>query len=313
VACGGSSSTDESSASSSASGAKLEEITTVVAPVFNDAAYLAQERGFFRDEGLDVTLKVGGEPSAQIPLLLRNDAQIAISGDVTVVTAVAKGLPIKLVLGVLQLRPGDENGGVVVRKDSGIRSMKDLTGKTVAVTSLHATTDLLIRHGIDQEGGSSARTKFVVIPNQGMIAALTKGTVDAAYLLQPFYQQAAPPTFEPLKNPAVEDGSPLLGSPAMSFVAANSYIAQHGEVVKKFQRAMLRAYKLGEEDPELLRQQLAKRSKLSPEALKATTFDYNGAIDRDALAATTADMLKYGFLDKAPSVQDLVWDEAPAS
>lgn len=311
VGCGGSDGDDAATAGTTGGGSGTEAITVLVAPVYNEPVYLAKERGLFEEEGLDVTVKVGSTADAQIPQLLRNDAQIGVSSGISVTNAVTKNLGIKLVAGIRNLDPAQSNTGVRTLAGSGIETMKDLTGKTVAIDGLRNTTELFVRHGIDEEGGDSSQTEFVTMPTASMTAALEKGTVDAAYLLSPFYEAAPEATFAKIDNPAIEEGSPLVGLPNIAFAAADSYIADKPEVLESFRTAMERAYAFGMKHPDALREQLAKHSKLDAEALKKTDFDYEATIHRGALDAMTEDMVRYGFVEEAPSAEELVWSGAP--
>jgi NitT/TauT family transport system substrate-binding protein len=146
--------------------------------------FIAQQKGWFKEAGLDLSL-MDFQAAAQVPLAV-------VSGDadfgVTAFTAgffnlAAKG-GLKVIAAQSAERPGYQLNVIAVTNaawDAGVRSVKDLAGKRVAVTtvgsSVHYSLEIVARkHGVD------TKTLTIValqsIPN--MVAAFKGGQVDAA-------------------------------------------------------------------------------------------------------------------------------------
>jgi putative hydroxymethylpyrimidine transport system substrate-binding protein len=135
--------------------------------------YAAIDEGFFADEGVEVTTEVPSDPAASLKRLAAGRAQFAISYEPEVILARAGGVPV-LAVGALVTRPLNS---VIVRTDRGIRTAKDLEGKTVGaagVPSDRALLDAVVRSG----GGDPAK---VTMRNVGynLSPALAAGRVDA--------------------------------------------------------------------------------------------------------------------------------------
>ena len=148
--------------------------------------FIAQEKGWFKEAGVDLTIK-DFTAAAQVPLAI-------VSGDAdfgtTAFTAgfynlAAKG-GLKVIAAQSAERPGFQLNVIAVTKqswDAGVRSIKDLAGKRVAMTtagsSMHYSIEILAR-----KFGVDAKT-IIMVPLQSlpnMAAAFKGGQVDAASL-----------------------------------------------------------------------------------------------------------------------------------
>ena len=89
--------------------------------------YQAQARGFFRDEGLDVTLIPGGPGAFVMPSVATGKADIGQADSTNALLQQAEGLPVIQFAAVFQ----DDPSGILVHADSPVRTFADLQGKTI--------------------------------------------------------------------------------------------------------------------------------------------------------------------------------------
>lgn len=89
--------------------------------------YQAQARGFFRDEGLDVTLIPGGPGAQVMPSVATGKADVGQAGQIETLLQQAEGLPFVQFAAVFQ----DDPAGILVHADSSVRKFEDLQGKTI--------------------------------------------------------------------------------------------------------------------------------------------------------------------------------------
>jgi NitT/TauT family transport system substrate-binding protein len=89
--------------------------------------YQAQARGFFRDEGLDVTLVPGGPNAFVMPMVATGKADIGQADSTNTLTQQAQGLPVVQFAAVFQ----DDPSGILVNADSTVHRFEDLQGKTI--------------------------------------------------------------------------------------------------------------------------------------------------------------------------------------
>ncbi len=89
--------------------------------------YQAAARGYFRDEGLDVTIIPGGPGAHVMPSVATGKAHIGQAGDIETLQKQAEGLPVVQFAAVFQ----DDPAGILVHADSAVKKFEDLDGKTV--------------------------------------------------------------------------------------------------------------------------------------------------------------------------------------
>jgi NitT/TauT family transport system substrate-binding protein len=89
--------------------------------------YQALARGFFREEGLDVTLLPGGPGAQVMPSVATGKVDIAQADSTTTLLQQAEGLPFVQFVAVFQ----DDPSGILVHADSPVRTFADLNGQTI--------------------------------------------------------------------------------------------------------------------------------------------------------------------------------------
>lgn len=89
--------------------------------------YQAQAKGYFRAEGLEVTLIPGGPGAQVMPMVATGRADLAQADSTGSLVQQAEGLPIVQVAAVFQ----DDPSGILVHADSPVRKFEDLQGKTI--------------------------------------------------------------------------------------------------------------------------------------------------------------------------------------
>ena len=136
--------------------------------------YAARRQGFYRDAGIDLTVRQPGE-STDAPKLLeagRTDFAILDIHDLGI--ARERGLHLVGVMPIVQ-RP---LAAVIARGDGPVRRPRDLQGHTVGVTGL-PSDEAVVDSEVSADGGDPAKVKRVTIGFDA-VSALAAGKVDAA-------------------------------------------------------------------------------------------------------------------------------------
>jgi NitT/TauT family transport system substrate-binding protein len=92
---------------------------------------LAQDKGFYREAGLDVAINSGKGSGTTAQLVASKATQFGFSDGYAVANGIAKGMAIKTVGSVFRKNPA----ALIVLADSGITEPKQLEGKTIAMTA----------------------------------------------------------------------------------------------------------------------------------------------------------------------------------
>src|SRR4051794_9919224 len=135
--------------------AKIKIATTP--SISNGGRYIADERGYFREEGLELE-DVASDTSAQmLPSLAAGQIEIGAGGVAAgLFNAIAQGIPVRIVLDQWTAYPGNGAGGMILRKDladSGrVRDFADLRGLNVAITLKGQATQYGLAMGLAKAG-----------------------------------------------------------------------------------------------------------------------------------------------------------------
>ncbi len=146
--------------------------------------WLAQQQGFFKAHGLDVNIQVIESPGERLNALAAGALDGAASTVDTFVRVAAKGIPVVQVMGIDESVGGD---GIVAKKE--IQSIKDLKGKTVAV-SIGSTSHWFLANVLDQNGMSLDDVKVQDMTAGDAGAAFVAGRVDVAVTWEPWLSRA---------------------------------------------------------------------------------------------------------------------------
>jgi putative hydroxymethylpyrimidine transport system substrate-binding protein len=94
--------------------------------------YMAQEEGFFREAGLDVTIDSPSDPSAPLKDVAAGRAELAISYEPEVVLAHEKGLDVVAVAALVN----QPLTSLIWLRKSGVKGVADLKGKTISYAGI---------------------------------------------------------------------------------------------------------------------------------------------------------------------------------
>jgi NitT/TauT family transport system substrate-binding protein len=263
TACGSSGTSDEPQTSGGVTAVKVGVIPIVdVAPI-----YLGEKKGFYREQGIDLTLRTAQGGAVIVPGVISGEFQFGFSNTTTLMVAQSNGVPVKGVSngGATTGKDGADYSGVTVKKDSPIHSAKELEGRTVAVNTLKNIGDTSVRESVRKAGGDPSKVKFVEMALDQMPAALDGGRIDAAWAVEPTLATIKAQGGRVIASNYV-DVSPDL-TVALYF-SSTPYIQQHPDVVKKFQQATARSLEYANSHPDEVRDILTVYTKIPAATLK---------------------------------------------
>jgi ABC-type nitrate/sulfonate/bicarbonate transport system substrate-binding protein len=221
--------------------ARAEPITIAIVPSVPAASTLiAEEKGYFRDAGLDVHIERIDSMGKAVAFLAANHVQVAQGGiNAGIFNAIAQGLPVVLAL----------DGGstplyhrLLVRRglESRIRTVADLKGRTIGLsapgsTSMYEMAMTLSRGGLALRDVDAKNLAF-----SQMTAGLTNGALDLALMVAPFTELAverniAMPWIDP------EEGYiATLPMTSVAYIVNTDWAARNPDAARKLMLALAR-------------------------------------------------------------------------
>lgn len=136
--------------------------------------YVAQENGFFAEEGLNVEFYYAAAADI-VKNVAAGNVEFGFPNADAVVAAKAQDIPVKVVHTTYQ----EGLGAIIFGTDSGIQTPADLKGKKVAVTSLGSANYFQLQAAMESEGLSVEDVQVEIVGTGAILTALTEGQVDA--------------------------------------------------------------------------------------------------------------------------------------
>ncbi|MFE0917505.1 MULTISPECIES: ABC transporter substrate-binding protein [Streptomyces] len=269
TACG--SSGDEPSKGGGSSGG----VTTVkvgLIPIVDVAPlYLGQKKGFFKEQGLELEFTTAQGGAAIVPGVASGQFQFGFSNVTSLMVAQSNGVPVKAVAnGIASTgEPGKDFGALMVKKGSPLKSPEELEGRKVAINTLKNINETAVRASVRSAGGDPDEVEFVELPFDQMPAALDKGQIDAAMVVEP--------ATATIKNQdGVEIASPLVDvAPDLTvalYFTSKQYAERNPEVVEKFQKAAAQSLAYADAHPDEARETITTYTKIPADVLAKVTL-----------------------------------------
>jgi len=155
--------------------------------------YMALEKGFYRDAGLDIVIREGG-PAVEVEREVASGRADFGTGTSSLLLYLARGEDLVVLGQIFQHSPAI----FLTPRKTGIRSIKEMAGRRFMYANQHGDMGALLkRHGVEE-------SRIVKVPHNGDPANLLKGKADVmlAYSFnEPFFLEAVGEpylTFSPL-------------------------------------------------------------------------------------------------------------------
>lgn len=241
-----------------------------------DPVYVAKDKGFFDEEGLDLEIvdTVAGGATA-VQMVSSGDVQGALLSTMALINAVGAGMP---VIGVADIQSAFDEAPLeefYVRANSGIDSIEDLKGKKIAINLVKSSFHYTWLLALENAGMSEDDVTFVNLPFDQQEAALERGDVDAIGLMQPYSPSARKNTNLKQLYTAVD----AFGERQFCEIFVNSVWAENNEDdAKAFVRAIVRATEWIKDNQQEAKEIISKYTGVSVENIDDYVFQDNARV-----------------------------------
>lgn len=308
AACGGS---DSDEGSTTASDGDARALTTVTVGVQPTAPFvsvpLGVQEGFFRRHGLDVKTRVISTATTIPPALLAGQLQFSDWSFPSFTSLADRRLPLKIV------GPGDTAGTdldtdylqLLVMRDSGITSVEQLEGKTIAVNALAGLTEVQVKAALEDAGVDPESAKLVPIPFPDQYSALASGRVDAIGAGEPFLTLAK--QRGDVRSLVALDVAVMPDLPVSLWMTSAEYAEENPDVVRAFQLGLKESLEFARANPDAVRQLMP--SFAGVEAAVADEMilpNWTTEIDEAKVQEIAEIMHQYGVTESVPQMSDYI-------
>ena len=222
----------------------LTEVRLVVqTPSTNNyPTHFAKWLGFFDQEGVQVSISQIAGASKVLEAVVASSADVGSGVYEQALQMAAEGREVKTFLTFAR----SPNFAILAAPKSGVRTIADLKGKSVGISSLGSPSQFYLNHLLR---GAGVQPELVSTAGVGMAAtaaaALERGQVDAAVLFGSAITAEEARGGRMLADARTQEGvRTLLGTddyPASSLLARTEWLTQHPEEARRVSRAVLKA------------------------------------------------------------------------
>jgi NitT/TauT family transport system substrate-binding protein len=291
--------------------AKVTKVKVGVLPISNVAPlYVGMKQGFFKEEGLEIEPVPAQSGNEIVTAMVSGDLQFGFLGFVPMMAAVSKDLPLKV---VASSDTGAETADkewtvIVVGKNSPIKDVKDLAGKTIAVNALKGVGEVDVKAALDKRGVDPNSIKLLEVPFPEMPAALERKRVDAIWAPEPFLSSVLGEGGREIEAPLTTLGP---NYPNGTYSTTEKQLAEDEDVVTGFTRAINKSMEYATEHPDAARATIPTFSKIPPEVAEKIRLPlWPVPIDTAKITELGNYAVKYGVIEKNPPIDDLIWEGA---
>jgi NitT/TauT family transport system substrate-binding protein len=260
------------------------------------AGYIADAKGLFKKNGINVEVKFMPNGAAIPPALLSNSVQVGAIPMPVIVQAAAAGFPMRIVSPAVVVPEDAPVASAVGRTGQNIKVAKDFEGKKVGITALNSFFPLLFNQWMRDRGADPKKVTFVEVRGPQQHDVLKSGQVDAViapqafvwgltsngtgYLIAPYSGQ--------FKNPSLGGG----------FVVTKDWADGNPNEVKAFRAAINDAVDFIQKNPRESKEILATYLKLPKEVADSINIGgYSTEIDLAKIEAWNEILLTEKLID----------------
>ena len=266
---------------------------------FNDhaaCAYVAKEKGWYKDEGINFTAYESYATGMRLAsALARGDIQVAYICLSPAILAYSRGVPIKIVAGTHKY-----GYGLVV--SPCITNVSDLEGKTIGCVREGAPADLLLNRLIAEYNLKDVKIRRMNPLKQ--VVALETGRIDAAFLPEHHATVAESKGFRMLIK-SQDLWRDMQGS---VIVVKTDLIENDPETVRKLVRVTQKATDWVNENPDRTSLILANVLDTKTEVINKSMsrLNYTTDIDAESVQETIDYMAKLGYIEEGLKAEDIL-------
>jgi NitT/TauT family transport system substrate-binding protein len=237
--------------------------------------FLAIDKGYFKEEGIDIDLQQAGGGAA-VPALISGDIDFTGSGSVAI-SAILKGAKLKVLLVV------DAHPAMQIWAQPAVKSFADLKGKPIGIISRGDTTEIAIRYYLAKHKLPEDYVSYTPLgAGVTRFAAIASGSFPAALVnASEVEQMRATGKLGDLHR--IVDLRQEITMAYNALATSDALIAKNPDLVRRAMRAVIKGMTVTKQNRDVA---IAAAMKHGVKDRGAAEADYDGAVDDLSLTGT---------------------------
>lgn len=269
--------------------AGLEPVTIGVASlVLSAPIIIAQEKGYFADEGLKVTLKEYQFGKLALEAALAGEVDLATVAETPIVMYSFERNDFDVIAAFVH---SYDDSKIIVRTDRGIRTAEGLKGKRIA-TTFGTSAHFFLEIYLDYTRVDKSDVILIDIPQKNLADALNRGEVDAISAFEPHaYEALRSIPDKSMRLPRTE-----LFRETFNLAAMSEFTKKHPAAIRKVLRAIDSAVAFIKQNKEASIGILAEKLNVDKKYLYVTWRDFEFGLSLDqTLLLTFEDVAEWAI------------------
>lgn len=211
-------------------------------PTDHDAAlFVANASDMYTDAGLKIELHEYNNGGDLMTAMASGTVDVGYVGITPVLSSIQKGVPVKIVAGA------QTEGSGLVSKDSNVKSIEDLKGKSIATPGEASIQYMLLKYDLKKHNMSIDDITSPSMKVASMNDALKTGSIDAMLSYEPYVSIASEVNNE---NLVETSGEILSNHPCCVVAVSQDFLDKHPNQVKQIIDIHKKATEKLESNPE---------------------------------------------------------------
>lgn len=208
--------------------------------------YVAQDKGYFEDEGLTVEIVQPAEDTAE-SMLGSGQAQLGVSYQDYIANALAADnpLPIQALAAVIQ----HNTSGIMSRKEDGITRARYMEGHVYDTWNL-PVEQATIKQVVESDGGDFSKVQMVAVSADDEVSGLKADMFDCVWVFEGWAVQNAKIQDYPVNYFSFISMDDVFDFYTPVIAGNDDFCKQNPDVVEAFLRAVKKGYEYAVENPE---------------------------------------------------------------
>jgi NitT/TauT family transport system substrate-binding protein len=272
--------------------------------------WVAKQSGIFSRNGLDAELIQFRNGNEAINAHRGGSVDFVLSIPGSAMVASERGFDLSLLTqNETAKAKGPDAGSILVLASSPYKSLSDLAGKRIAVSSLHSQMQVSVETALQKAGVDISKVHFMEMPFTAMADTMKAGQVDAIASLDPWTTQLL--TTGATRNLSWVYIDALPEQPIGAWYAKKDYIAKNHDIAARFVKSIQESIDYMLADDARARRNVAQFTGLNPKLLEKMPINkWDWHIDRARWQATIEMMRKSGELQHDHTLDEYLSDIA---